>query len=94
MFGNVANFDMTGRAYYVSGVASTESQGSEHIIRGDAAFTVRVYGHHAITLKYVVSRRDAYYTDIADRHQTVGTISLAYTLLSDTKFGAVDFNGR
>jgi hypothetical protein len=94
MFGDVANFDITAREYYVSGVASTERRGSEQIFRGDAALTVRVYGHHAITLKYVASHRDAHYPDIAVRHQTVGTVSLAYTLLSDTKFGAVDFNGR
>ena len=91
MFGDVANFDLTGREYYVSGRGSTENRGSEHVFRGDAAFTVRAYGHHAVTLKYVVSHRDAHYPDIQDRHQTVGTVSLAYTFLSDFKFGAVEW---
>ncbi|MHB8481354.1 MAG: DUF3943 domain-containing protein [Nitrospiria bacterium] len=91
IFGNVANFDITGREYYVSGVGSTEDHGAEAIFRGDAAFTVRVYGHHGITLKYIASSRDAHYPDLTDRHQTVGTVSLAYTFLSDTKFGAVEW---
>jgi hypothetical protein len=91
MFGDVAAFDFTGRQYYVSSVGSTEDQGAESIVRGDAAFTVRVYRQHAVTLKYVASYRDAYYPGLVDKHQTVGTVSLAYTFLSDTKFGAVEW---
>jgi hypothetical protein len=91
MFSDVANFDLTGREYYVSHVASTENRGSEHIFRGDAALTVRVYGHHAVILKYVESHRDARYSGLPNRRQTVGTVSVAYTLLSDIKFGAVEW---
>ena len=91
LFGDVANFDLTMREYYVSGVASTENRGREQIFRGDAAFTVRIYGPHAIALKYVESRRDAHYTDLTDRHQTISTFSLAYTLLGDNRFGAVEW---
>jgi hypothetical protein len=91
MFGDVANFDLTGRQYYVSSIGSTEDQGAESIVRGDAAFTVRIYHQHAVAIKYVASYRDAYYPGMVDRHQTVGTVSLAYTFLSDTKFGAVEW---
>jgi hypothetical protein len=91
MFGSVASFDLTGREFYVSEVASTENRGFEHIFRGDASFTLRVYGPHAVTIKYVASHRDAYYPDLADRHQTVGTFSVAYTFLSDIRFGAVEW---
>ncbi|MBI5017586.1 MAG: DUF3943 domain-containing protein [Deltaproteobacteria bacterium] len=89
LFGNVANLDVTARGYYVSSIAATENRGVERIARGDAALTVRVYGHHGITLKYVASRRDATYHDIDARRQTIGTFSLLYEVMSDKTFGAV-----
>jgi hypothetical protein len=89
LFGSVANLDMTVRGYYVSGVFSTEPRGTERIGRGDAALTVRIHGPHTITLKYVASRGDARYPNLPDRHQTIGTFSVLYGLISDTRFGAV-----
>jgi hypothetical protein len=94
LFGGVANLDMTLRGYYVSGVASTESLGSEQISRGDLALTVRVYGRHTVTLKYIASRRDAYYPDLAHERQTIGTFSLLYGRISDSKFGAVGWGTK
>jgi hypothetical protein len=91
ILGDVAMLDVTGREYYVSGVGSTERRGSETIARGTASFTVRVYGRHALAVQYIASARDAHYPDIPDRHQTVGTISLAYVFLGDTRFGAVEW---
>ena len=92
MFGDAANLDLTARSYYVSSVASTEDRGSERIFRGDAAFTVRVHGPHAVTLKYNNSQRNAHYPDIADTHQTVTTLSLLYTYsFGETKFGAIEW---
>jgi len=91
ILGNRAMLNVTGQEYYVSGVGSTESRGSENIARGTASFTVRIYGPHAIGIKYVASQRDAHYPDIQDRHQTIGTISVAYTFLGDTGFGAVEW---
>lgn len=37
------------------------------------------------------SRRDARYPNQSDQHQKVGTISIAYVLLGQTHFGAVDW---
>ncbi|WP_372521662.1 DUF3943 domain-containing protein [Sulfuricaulis sp.] len=92
MFGDAANLDLTARSYYVSSVASTEDRGSERIFRGDAAFTVRVHGPHAVTLKYNTSQRNAHYPDIADTHQTVTTLSLLYTYsFGETRFGALEW---
>jgi hypothetical protein len=86
-----AMLNMAAREYYVSGVGSTENRGSETIARGEASFTLRVYGRHAIAVQYVASRRDAHYPDIADRHQTLGTIGIFYNFLGHTKFGAVEW---
>ena len=91
IFGEVAMFDLTAREYYVSGVASDNSSGSERIFRGNASFTVRVYGRHGIGIQFVESRRDAYYAFLPDRHQTIETISIAYNYLGDIKFGAVEW---
>ncbi len=91
IFGEAAMFDMTAREYYVSGVASDNSNGAERIFRGNASFTVRVYGRHGIGIQFVESRRDAYYGTLPDRHQTIETVSIAYNYLGDIKFGAVDW---
>jgi hypothetical protein len=76
--------DMTGREYYVSGVGSDDRNGRESIARGNVSFTVRVYGRHALGIEQVASRRDAHYANVPDRHQTVGTVSLAYNFFGDT----------
>jgi hypothetical protein len=93
ILGDVAMFNVAAREYYVSGVGSTENRGSENIVRGEASFTLRVYGRHAIAVQYVASHRDAHYPDIADQHQTLGTIGIFYNFLGHTEFGAVDWRG-
>jgi hypothetical protein len=82
---------VSGRDYYVSRVASTESRGRENIARAEVSFTWRLYRRHAITLKFVASFRDARYPDLGDRSQDLGTVSVLYTLLGDTRFGAVEW---
>ena len=83
--------DFTGREYYVSGLLSSEPQGDENILRGDASLTVRVFEQHGIALRYLVSHRDAHYPTVEFRNQTVETISLMYVLLGDSGFGAVEW---
>jgi len=90
-FGKFAMLDGTAREYYVSGVASDNSDGAERIFRGTASFTVRIFGGHGVGIQYVQNRRDAYYSDLPDRHQTIGTFSLAYTFLGTSRFGAVEW---
>ncbi|MEI6413895.1 MAG: DUF3943 domain-containing protein [Pseudomonadota bacterium] len=91
-FGQRAVLDMTARSYYVSDVASTEDNGSERIFRGDAAFTVRVRGPHAITIKYNESKRNARYPDVAEKQQTEKSLSLLYTYyFGGDKSGAVEW---
>lgn len=91
IFGERAALDLVGREYFVSRVASTENRGSENILRGEASATVRIWRRHALTLKYVVSHREASYPDLGDRSQTLGTVWLFYTLLGDTHFGATEW---
>ena len=93
ILGDRAMFDLTGRGYYVTGVGGDDPGGRETIGRLNTGFTVRIYGPHALGLQYIASSRDARYPDRDDSHQSVGTFSLVYTLLSDTRFGAVEWRG-
>jgi hypothetical protein len=94
IFADRAALDLELHDYYISDVASQEKGGSENVARGNVSITVRVHNLHGITLKYTVSRRDAHYRDLADRRQTVGVISLGYTYLGQTRFGAVDWRPK
>lgn len=91
ILGDRVSIDAAGRDYYVSRVGATESTGSEDIARADIALTVRIYNLHGITLRYAHSRRDGRYAALPTSHQTIGTVSLGYTLLGQTRFGAVDW---
>ena len=91
IFGDKAMFDLTAREYYISGFGSTQTDGSERIFRGNASFTVSIYKRHAIGIQYAMSRRDASSPGITDIHQTVGTWSIAYNFLGDSRFGAVEW---
>ena len=94
IFGDLASIDMTARDYYVSRVGATETKGSENIARADVSVTLRVYNLHGITLRYVESRRDARYENRPRTHQSVGTVSLVYSFLGQTRFGAVDWRPK
>ncbi|MEN6318191.1 MAG: DUF3943 domain-containing protein [Syntrophaceae bacterium] len=91
ILGDRAMFDLTGRAYYLTGMGGEDPGGSENIDRLNMGFTVRIYGRHALGIQYITSLRDAQYPDRADSHQTTGTDSLVYTLLGNIGFGAVEW---
>ncbi len=91
IFGDRAAIDANVRDYYISHIAATESTGSEDIFRAELALTVRVYNLHGITLRYAESRRDGRYAHLPSSLQRLGTISIGYTLLGHSRFGAVDW---
>jgi hypothetical protein len=92
IFGERASLDVTGREYFVSRVAAAGRGGHDNIARIDASFTVRVYKQHAVSIKYLGNRRDAFYPDVNDRFsQTRGTIGLFYAYLGHDQFGAVEW---
>jgi hypothetical protein len=91
LFGNRAALEVNTRGYYVSGTGSDNSEGSERIGRAEANFNIRIYGRHGLGLQYVESVRDAKYGSLPNRHQTDGTVSLVYTFLGDSHYGAVEW---
>lgn len=87
-----AALDVTGREYFVSNVASGTSGGHDNIARGEAALTWRLTRQQALTLKTLVTRRDATYAATpGNRHQTVATVGLFWTLLGADRFGSLDW---
>jgi hypothetical protein len=93
LFGNRAALELGGRAYYVSGTGSDDARGSERIVRVNTGFNIRVYGRHGIGLQFVESIRDSHYGARPGKHQNNGTLSLVYTFLGDSHFGAIEWRG-
>lgn len=91
ILGERASIDLTGREYFVSRVAAATRGGHDNIVRLDTAFTVRIYRQHAVTVKYLWNRRDAFYPDVGDSSQSRGTFGVFYTYLGHDRFGAVDW---
>jgi hypothetical protein len=91
IFGDRVSLDLTGREYFVTRVAAANRGGHDNIVRADASLTVRVYRQHAISLKYLGNRRDAFYPDFGDSSQTRATLGVFYTWLGQDRFGAVEW---
>ena len=58
ILGDRAMLNLTAHEYYVSGLGSTESRGSENVARGTASFTVR--GRNSWNSGSAISRRLPY----------------------------------
>ena len=87
IFGDRAALDLSAREYYVSGVGGTS--GHDNIIRFDAAFAVRLHQQRALTVRYLASRRDAFFPDVGSRRQMRGTLGVFLTMLGHDRFGSV-----
>lgn len=91
IMGNRAMIDMNGREYYISDWHGSSPGGYELIGRANAGFTVRVHSQHSIGLQFTSTTRDSHVTGGRDRNQTEEIVSLVYTLLGDSNFGAVEW---
>jgi hypothetical protein len=84
--------DLNAREYYVSGVGSDDTRGSETIFRGTIGATLRVYGNHAIGARFVASTRDARYGSVPDRKTSEGNLTVSYSLLGSGGVSAVKWS--
>ena len=91
IFGDVAMLNLTAHGYYISNLGGSEPKGKEDIRHLETGLTARIYGHHALGIQYTTLYRDARYSSRADNTQRLGTLSLIYTLLGDTRFGSVEW---
>ena len=102
LFGHRAEMELDARGYYVAGTgrfistsdAVDNAGGSEAIVRIKSGVTVRVFRRHGIGVQYVESIRESQYGTQPSRHQSDGTVSLVYTFLGDSHFGAVEWRDR
>ena len=91
IFSERAMLDFTGRAYYITDQGGRENHRTESIDRVNVGCTVRVYDRHALGFQYAASLRNGRYPDRDDARQSAGTVSLFYTWLGNTGFGAVEW---
>ena len=90
MFGKVASLDLSGRGYQITHAGAVNNRGWENIVRGDAAVTMRLFGPHAVTVKYLITRRNAHYPELGVVDQRRGTIGVFYTVVGNRRLGAVE----
>ncbi len=93
LVGDKFMLEATRREYFVTDAASSSPTGRETIGHLDTGITFRVKGRHAVGLLYRLSNRDGEYAGLPTQHMKMETISLVYTILSDTRFGAVEWRG-
>lgn len=89
--GDKYSIAVSGREYFVSRVGSTDSNNNDNVARADASLTWRISGNHALSVKYILSRRDSSYFGLGDRSQARSTVGIYYTLLGQDGMGAVDW---
>ena len=91
IFGDRVALDTTTRGYFVKDVGGADEAGHDNIYRTDVAFTVRVYRQHAVSVRYLLNRRDTSSPNFGDRSQSNATVGLFYTFLGNDGFGAVEW---
>ncbi|HET6162762.1 MAG TPA: DUF3943 domain-containing protein, partial [Planctomycetota bacterium] len=95
IFGSLATFELQGRDFYVSGVASDDhGHGHENIAALQSALTFRLFERQTIGLQADFARRDSPYSTVPSRRQTVGTVSLVYSYVfgnTQKRQGAVEW---
>ena len=67
----------------------TETAAVANIVRAEVSLTVRVVGCHAVTLGFTHVKRDPSFDGFLDTPQSVSSVTLSYTHLSDKHFGVV-----
>lgn len=87
--GDRAMFDLTAREFYVRGTGADAVEGSETIFRGTLGLSVRLRGNSAISARVVSSTRDGRYGVQANRKISEKTVTVAYSILGGSKFGAI-----
>ena len=94
IYADLLALEVTGRDYYITDKGSDAERGNENLLRADVSLTMRVWDLHGITLRWVVSDRNAHYEAQPDIQQRVSAVSLGYTYLGHKWFGAVDWRPR
>lgn len=87
VLGNEASVDMTVRKYFAGNIGRSDDHGGNSVLRGEAAFTMRVQRNHLVSLKYITSRRDSSQFNPNAPTQRRDTIGIYYTYQPSNGFG-------
>jgi hypothetical protein len=89
ILGDRLSLDLDTHAYFDGKVASAETGSTDRVLRGDAAVTYRVHGPHALTLKYLTSRRRFSFPNVLETQQRYDSVGLYYSYQPSYGMGAV-----
>jgi len=89
--GDRFSLDLSSSAFVDGKITSPDTGGSDRVLRGDAALTYRISGPHALTLKYLTSRRKFSFPNVAERQQRYDSVGLYYTWIPGRRMGAVSW---
>jgi len=87
IFDDKASVDVNARDFFVRGI----TRNNDNIARADASLTWRLYKQHAVSVKYLWTRRDSTLAILGSRAQTVATLGLYYTYIGREGFSAVEW---
>lgn len=87
--GRHVSIDTSARQYFVTEVAGFDTPGTDTILRAELSATVKVVGRNALTVRYQTTRRTATFPGFGPQKQSIGAVSLAYTVLGPQRLGAI-----
>jgi hypothetical protein len=85
------SLDLSTSAFFDGKITSPDTGGKERVLRGDASLSYRISGPHALSLKYLTSRRSFSFANVAERQQRYDSVGLYYTLQLSRGMGAVNW---
>jgi hypothetical protein len=85
------SLDLSQSAFFSGKLTSPDTGGSDRVLRGDASLTYRITGPHAVSLKYLTSRRRFAFPNVSERQQRYDSVGLYYTLQLSRGMGAVNW---
>jgi hypothetical protein len=89
ILGDRVSLDLRGRAFFDGRVASPETDGTDRVLRGDASVSYRLSGPHAVTLRYLTSRRRFAFPNVLETQQRHDSVGLYYSYQPSGGMGAV-----
>jgi hypothetical protein len=87
--GDQLAFELNAREFFNGKLTSPETGGTDRVFRGDASVTYKLQAPHAVTLKYISSRRSFVFPGVLDTHQRRDSVGLYYTWQPERGMGAV-----
>jgi hypothetical protein len=87
--GDKLSVDLSSSAFFDGKITSPDTGGSDRVLRGDASVTYRVSGPHALSLKYLTSRRSFSFPNVPGGQQRYDSVGLYYTYQPSRGMGVV-----